>query len=137
MSEELGGVEALFHHVRQELEGLALKVARAVLNIESDCVVPFQDGEDLRLEEEHVHIGVQNVHLFHLEERLPEQPAAEALARQSKDHQTNLLNCSSGLLPLSAVAELDEGLELGVAEVPKCCPILRCILCLAEFLQLL
>lgn len=46
VSEELGRVETLFHHVRQEFEGLALKMPRAVLNIESNCIIPFQDRED-------------------------------------------------------------------------------------------
>ena len=41
VSEELGGVKTLFHHVRQEFKGLALKVPRTVLNIVSDCVVPL------------------------------------------------------------------------------------------------
>ena len=86
-------------------------MAWAVLHVIDNSSVPFEDREDLELEEKHIHISIQDVHFFHLQERFSEESASEILLRQSKDDEFDLLNNNPCLVPLFAFTDSHQSLK--------------------------
>ena len=93
-----------------------------MLNKVNDSLVPFENGEDLVLEAEHGKVRVQDVHLFHLKERLAEQAASKVVLRETKDDKTDFLDNNLGLVKVLGIADVtDQVLKRAVTVIPERC----------------